>query len=183
MVSAPQKPCIRSASHGAGASRPAATAEAEFPAGEVNNVEEVRDHAGDLADGFILHGLLAGLDEVQVVLQQGSIQNRGDAVGAGKVGGFLHVGVGDGLAANEVRSCLDSHKGNVVLALALYASLNLVKVNVALEGKGAFKFASDRVEDGHIAAHPFDLVSARGGKGYIFNITHLYQLDPLLSVL
>ena len=115
----------------------AATAKTEFAGREVDDVKEVGDHTGNFPNGLILHALLTGFDEVQVVLQQGSIQHGHDAVFTGNLGGSLHVLVGDGLTADEVCACLQAHVGNILRTLLLDAGLNLIQVDIALEGKGA----------------------------------------------
>ena len=115
----------------------AAAGEAEFAGGEVDDVEQVGDHAGDLTDGLIRQRRLAGLDEVQIVLQQGGVQHGEDAVAAADGGGGLHVFVGDGLTADQVGAGLQTNKGDVGRCFPLDAALQRIQIDVALEGQGA----------------------------------------------
>ena len=115
----------------------AAAGEAEFAGGEVDDVEQVGDHAGDLTDGLIRQRRLAGLDEVQIVLQQGGVQHGEDAVAAADGGGGLHVFVGDGLTADQVGAGLQTNEGDVGRCFPLDAALQRIQIDVALEGQGA----------------------------------------------
>ena len=115
----------------------AAPGKAELPGGEVDDVEQIRDHAGDLPDGLVLHPGLAGLDEVQVILQKGGVQYRQQAVTMADGGGGLHVGVGDGLAADQVGAGLQPDEGDVLRRFTLDAGGQRVQINVALEGQVA----------------------------------------------
>ena len=113
----------------------AATTEAELSRGEVDNVIEVTDHSGDLADGFILHGLFSCLDEIEVVLEERCVKNGCDAVFLRKIGNRLHILIGNRLTADKVCSCFNSYVGDIIRTLALDACTHLIKVNVALEGE------------------------------------------------
>ena len=111
----------------------AAPGEAELPGGEVDNVEQVGDHPGDLPEGLVLHPRLTGLDEVQVILQKRGVQHRQQAVTMADGGGRLHVGVRDGLTADQVGAGLQTDEGDVLRGLPLDAGRQRVQINVALE--------------------------------------------------
>ena len=116
----------------------AAPCKAEFPGGEIDDIKEVRHHAGDLPDGFVRHALLAGFDKVEVVLEQRGVQNRQNAVFFADIRSGLHVGVGDRLAADEVGPRLQAHEGDILRGFLFDALLQLFQVDVALEGEAAF---------------------------------------------
>ena len=111
----------------------AAPGKAELPGGEVDNVEQVGDHPGDLSDGLVLHPRLTGLDEVQVILQKRGVQHRQQTVTMADGGGRLHVGVRDGLTADQVGAGLQTDEGDVLRGLPLDAGRQRVQINVALE--------------------------------------------------
>ncbi len=142
----------------------AAAGETEFAGGEVDNVEEVGDHSRDLADALVLHGFLAGLDEVEVVLKQGGVENGDDAVLLGDFGGFLHVLIGHRLTADEVGAGFQAHEGNVVDAFLGNAFLQTFNVDISLERQVAVGFKAFILHElFHVAALSGD-VSLRGGE-------------------
>lgn len=142
----------------------AAPGEAELAGGEVDQVEQVGDHPGDLPDALVGHARLADLDEVEVVLEQGCVQHGQNAVLLRQLGGRLHVLIGDGLAADQVRAGLQAQEGHLLRRLLLDAGLQLLKVDVALEGQVALGHQSLIFHQLlHMAAHAGD-VGLGGGE-------------------
>ena len=113
----------------------------QFARGKIDDVAQIGDLARDLADRLVLAALLAGFDEVQIILQQARVQNEHNAVLVAYLADLFHVFKRKRLPAHEVRSRLKTHERNLFGAGFLDDRPQLGDIAVAFEriGAGGFK--------------------------------------------
>ncbi len=134
----------------------AAAGEAEFAGGEVDDIETVCQHVVDLLGGHELAARLAGLHEVDVVLQQGSVENALDAEFVADVRDGKHVLQAHRLAADEVGAGLHAHEGDLLRTVVLDGLAEGLEVEVALE-------RVIRLRDETLLVHQLDHFAAQAG--------------------
>ena len=118
---------------------------------------------GDLAYRHVLAGCLAGLDEVEVILQEARVEDGHNAVLAAYLADVVHILQGERLAADEVRAGLYAQEGDVLRARLGDEAAQLVEVDVALEGvvaRGLYALVAEQL--GHGAAEAGDVRLGRG---------------------
>ena len=151
--------------------------ETELAAGEVDEIHLIRNLADDFGHRHILCGFLAGLDEVQVVLQQRGIQHGHDAVFLTHGGHIQHVLHGKRLTANQVGTGFDTHKGNMVSTHLFDEGAQTGNIEVALEG--VFQVRVEALGDDELlhAATLAGDVGLRGGEVEVhgYHIAFLHE--------
>ena len=111
----------------------AAAGAADLAGREVDDVEQARDLEREVADGGVLVGRLAGLDEPEVVGEQARVEHVEQTVLVADLPDRVHVRERDRLTADQVRARLDAHEGDLVGAVLRDEGLELGGVQVALE--------------------------------------------------
>ena len=107
---------------------------AKFAGREIDNVHLVGQQMVDFLGGHILALCLASFHEVDVVLQQRSVQYAGNTEFVTDVCHGQHVLQADGLSTDEVSSGFHAHIGNLLRSIFADGLLQFLQVKVALEG-------------------------------------------------
>ena len=102
---------------------------------------------GNLAEGLVLVAFLAGLDEVAVLNEAGTIDIDGHTVFVAQLAGLADVLHRDGLAAHGVVGHGEDHEGHIALVL-LQHLLQLLEAHITLEGHLELRVVG--LGDGHV---------------------------------
>ena len=145
-----------------GSNDPAA-GEAQLAAREVDDVHLVGENMIDLPSGHVLALSLAHFHEVNVVLQERSIEHALDAVVMTDVGDGKHVFEGNRLSADQVRAGFDADESNLLGAVGFDGLLQGPQVEIAFEGVFALGNESFLVHKfNHLTAQTGDVGLGRG---------------------
>ena len=112
----------------------ASAGKAKFAGRKIDDVHLVGQQMVDFLGSHVLALCLAGLHEVDVVLQQRSIQYAGHAEFVADVCHSQHVLQADGLSADKVGPGFHTHIGHLLGAIFADGLLQFLQVKVALEG-------------------------------------------------
>ena len=111
----------------------AAAAEAQLAGAEVDNVETIGQSMINLLGGHELAAGLARFHEIDVILQQGGIQDAPDTEFVADIGDGQHVLQAHRLSADEVGAGFHAHEGDFLRAQFLDGLAEFLQVEVTLE--------------------------------------------------